>query len=156
MALNKGFSLDFNGFLDLAEEIDTKWSGSESFLIPVVTEALDETRKYVNSEIARAIEGSKYNFDEGQGYSRGDIKRSLEKVKQMPIEVNGTEVTAYAGIDTADQAEEILYLIYGAPHTPKDNKLYNAIKVKGKVKKEVARIQREIFTLALDGKLAHK
>ena len=152
MALNKGFGIDFNGFLDLAEEIDTKWSGSENFLIPVVVEALDATREYVNREIERAMANSKYNFDEGQGYSQGDIKRSLEKVKQMPVEVNGTEVTAYAGIDMADQAEEILYLIYGAPTTPKDNKLYNAIKVKGKVKKEVERIQREIFTLGLEGK----
>ena len=153
MAQNKGFSLDFNGFLDLAEEIDEKWSGNQNFLIPVVTQALDETRKYVNSEIERAIASSKFNFVEGQGYSRGDIKRSLEKVKNMPIEVDGTEVTAYAGIDMADQAEEILYLIYGAPTTPKDNKLYNAIKVKGKVKKEVEKIQRTIFELGLDGKV---
>ena len=151
MAVNKGFGIDFNGFLDLAEEIDTKWSGSESFLLPVVVDALDATREYVNGEIERAMESSKYNFD-GQGYSQGDIKRSLEKVKQMPIEVSGTEVTAYAGIDMADQAEEILYLIYGAPTTPKDNKLYNAVTVKGKVKKEVERIQKEIFMLGLEGK----
>lgn len=157
MALNKGFGIDFNGFLDLAEEIDRKWSGSESFLIPVVAEALEATRDYVNGEIERAIKNSKYNFDAGEGYSQGDIKRSLEKVKQMPVEINGTEVTAYAGIDMSDQAEEILYLVYGAPHTPKDSKLYNAIKVKGNVKKEVDKIQREIFVLGLEGKSqAHK
>ena len=153
MAQNKGFGIDFNGFLDLAEEIDEKWSGSQNFLIPVVEKALDETRKYVNGEIERALANSNYNFDEGQGYSQGDIKRSLEKVKKMPVEIDGTTVTAYAGIDMNEQAEEILFLIYGAPHTPKDNKLYNAIKVKGKVKKEVEKIQQTIFMLGLDGKL---
>ena len=148
MAANGGFSLDFKGFLDLAEEISEQYSNDR--LLYAAEQAIEETRKYVNGEIKAAMETSKYSFTEGIGYSRGAAAESLAEVSNMPTEVEGTVVTAYAGVDL-EKAPEVLMLAYGTPHLAKDTKLYNAIKVKGKVKKEVERIQRKVFDTVLGG-----
>lgn len=147
MAQNNGFSLDFKGFLDFAEEIDELGKGDA--LLEVVKEAIQETKDYVNSECEQALNNSKYSFDEGEKYSQGKARASLEKVKKMPVEVSGTEVTGYAGFDLAD-APEVLPLAYGTPHLAKDKALYNAIKVKGSVKKKVEKLQSDIFKKSLD------
>lgn len=147
MAQNKGFSLDFKGFLDLAEEIDELGRGDT--LLEVVKSTIRYTKDLVNEECEQALNNSKYSFDEGENYSQGKARASLEKVKKMPVEVNGTEVTGYAGFDMAE-AEEALILAYGTPHLAKDKALYNAIKVKGRVKKDVEKLQAEIFKNSLD------
>ena len=148
MAQNKGFSLDFNGFLDLAEEISEKY-GNE-MLLHAAEQALEETRKYVNGEIKKAMSSSKYSFEKGVDYSQGTAEESLAEISNIPTEVSGTVVTACAGVDL-EEAPEVLMLAYGTPHLAKDAKLYNAIKVKGKVKKEVDSIQREVFNTVLSG-----
>ena len=140
MARNN-FSLNFDGFMDLAREIDSLGDG---YLQKAVENAFTKSKEYVDEEIEDAMAQSKYNFDKGQGFSQGKIKASFEEVSKMPIEWNGTTITAPIGVKTSD-ALEILFLIYGSPNTPKDTKLHNAIKVKGKVKKEVERIQEEEF-----------
>lgn len=147
MAQNNGFSLDFKGFLDFAEEIDELGKGDA--LLEVVKEALHETKEFVNKECEQALNSSKYSFDKGENYSQGKARASLEEVKKMPVEVSGTEVTAYAGFNLED-APEVLPLAYGTPHLAKDNKLYNAIKVKGRVKKDVEQLQSKIFKNSLD------
>lgn len=140
MAKNN-FSLNFDGFLDLAREID---SLGEGYLKQAVENAFTKSKEYVNDEIEKAMANSRYNFDKGQGYSQGRMKASFEEVSKMPIEWNGSVITASIGVKTSDALESI-FLIYGSPNTPKDTKLYNAMKVKGKVKKEVERIQMEEF-----------
>ena len=147
MAQNKGFGIDFKGFLDLAEEIDKLGSGDE--LLQAATQTIELTKDYVNGEVEKALNSSQYSFTEGEKYSQGKARASLEAVKKMPVEVNGTEVIGYAGFDLAD-APEVLPLAYGTPHLAKDKKLYNAIKVKGAVKKEVERLQAEAFNNALE------
>ena len=146
MAQNNGFSLDFNGFLDLAEEIDELGKGDT--LLEVVKETIQETKDFVNRECEKALNSSKYSFDKGENYSQGKARASLEKVKQMPVEVDGTTVTGYAGFDL-EEAPEVLPLAYGTPHLAKDKALYNAIKVKGKVKKNVEKLQSDIFKNSL-------
>jgi hypothetical protein len=146
MAQNSGFGIDFKGFLDFAEEIDELGKGDA--LLEVVKEAIQETKDYVNSECEKALDSSKYSFTEGENYSQGKARASLEKVKQMPVEVNGTEVTGYAGFNLED-APEVLPLAYGTPHLAKDKALYNAIKVKGGVKKNVEKLQSNIFHSSL-------
>lgn len=135
------FSLNFDGFMDLAREID---SLGEGYLKQAVENAFIKSKEYVNDEIEKAMASSRYNFERGQGYSQGRIKASFEEVSKMPIEWDGTVITASIGVKTSDALESI-FLIYGSPNTPKDNKLYNAMKVKGKIKKEVERIQMEEF-----------
>lgn len=145
MAQNKGFSLDFNGFLDLAEDISNI---SNETLLEATAKALDESRKLVNIEVGKAMKASQYSFKKGEKYSQGHARESLIEVAEKPIEISGTEVTAYAGFNLED-APEVLPLAYGTPHLAKDTKLYNAIKVKGKVRKEIDKIQEGIFTEAL-------
>jgi hypothetical protein len=149
MAVNKGFGIDFNGFLDLAEEISEKY-GDER-LLDAAEQALDETRKYVNGEILKAMQNSSFNFEEGEGYSQGKAMDSFNEIANMPTETDGTEVTAYAGFDLEKAPEALILATYGAPHRGYDTKLQHAIKVKGKVKKEVERIQKSVFDTVLSG-----
>jgi hypothetical protein len=145
MAVNKGFSIDFNGFLDLAEDIS---SISNDTLLDATVKALDKSRDIVNIAVGSAMKDSQYSFKAGEGYSQGEARKSLIEVDAMPVEVSGTVVTAYAGVDL-EKAPEVLILASGTPHLAKDKKLYNAIKVKGKVKEEVNEVQKDIFTEAL-------
>ena len=149
MAQNKGFSLDFKGFLDLAEEISEKYS--DMWLSYAAEQALEETRKYVNGEIYEAMINSPFSFEEGVEYSQGKAMESFIEISNMPTEVHGTEVTAYAGFDLEKAPEALILATYGAPHRGYDTKLQNAIKVKGKVKKEVERIQKKVFDTVLSG-----
>lgn len=149
MAQNKGFGLDFNGFLDLAEDISKKYS--DEWLLYAAEQALEETRKYVNGEIYKAMQNSPFSFDEGIDYSQGKAMDSFNEVSNMPTEVEGTKVTAYAGFDLEKAPEALILAAYGAPHRGNDTKLHNAIKVKGKVKKEVEKIQKKVFDTVMDG-----
>ena len=145
MAHNKGFSVDFNGFLDLAESISEV---SNETLLDATTKALEATRDLVNIEIGKAMKASRYSFKKGEKYSQGHARKALIETQDKPVEISGTEVTAYAGFDLTI-APEVLPLAYGTPHLAKDTKLYNAIKVKGRLKKEVDQLQERIFTEAL-------
>ena len=145
MGLNKGFSLDFDGFLDLAEDISNI---SNDLLLNAAVKALDQSRQIANIEIGSAMKKSEYNFRRGEGYSQGNARASLVEVSQMPIEVSGTTVTAYAGVDL-EKAPEVAILAHGTPHLAKDTMLYNAIRVKGKTGKKIAKVQEAIFNEAL-------
>lgn len=143
----KGFSLDFNGFLDLAEDISNI---SDDLLLDATVKALDESRKIVNIEVGKAMKNSKFSFKKGEKYSQGDARASLIEVSKMPIEVNGTEVVAYAGIDLEKAPEALILAVAGSPHESADKKLYNAIKVKGSVRKQIDRVQKNIFNNVLE------
>ena len=140
------FSLNFDGFLDLAADIDNL---GEGYLKKAVDNAFTASKDYVNNAVAEAMEKSRYNFNRGQGYSKGKAKASLAKVKNMPVEWQGTTATAYIGVRLRD-ALEVNFLIYGTPHIASDPNLRNAIKVKGKYKKEVSNIQLEEFNKVIE------
>ena len=142
----KGFSLDFKGFLDLAEDISNI---SDDLLLDATVKALDASREIANIEIGKAMKDSQYSFKKGEKYSQGDARASLIAVSEMPVEVNGTEVTAYAGVDL-EKAPEVAILMHGTPHLAKDKKLFNAIKVKGKARKQIDEVQKNIFNKALE------
>lgn len=142
----KGFSLDFKGFLDIAEDISNL---GDDVLLDATVKALDESRKLTNIEIGAAMKASKYSFKKGEKYSQGDARASLIEVSNMPVEVNGTEVIAYAGVDLS-KAPEVAILMHGTPHLAKDKKLYNAVKVKGSFRKKIDQLQKDIFNNALE------
>lgn len=146
MARKNKLELNFQGFLDLAEEISQM---SEGLLLKAVEESAKKSKDYVNQEIAKAIETSKYDFD-GTGHSEGETKRTLQEVSQMPVEVTGTVVTAYAGIDLEKAPQGLILAIEGAPHKGKDTKLSQAVRVKGAIRKEVSKIQQETFYKILE------
>ena len=141
----KGFSLNFDGILDLTRDIESLGDG---FLQKAVDNAFAKSKEYVNNEVSRAMDDSRYNFD-GTGYSQGNAKASLKAVEKLPVEWTGTVAKAYIGVKTRE-ALEVLFLGYGTPHIAADTKLINAIKVKGKVKKEVERIQSEEFDKVIE------
>lgn len=142
----KGFSLDFGGFLDYAEELD-KLGGSDALLNATI-KALDESKKYVNNAVKEAMDSSEYNFD-GTGYSKEEARKSLDEISRIPVMVEGTVVKAYTGVDLAVTPEVIILAVEGAPNRAKDTKLSNAVKVKGKIRKEVDKIQEQIFNEAI-------
>ncbi len=146
MAQNKGFGLDFNGFLDLAEDISNI---SNELLLDTAAKALEASRDIVNIEVGKAMKNSKFSFKKGEKYSRGDARESLKEVDKMPVEKEGTVVTAYAGVDLEKAPEVLILSLHGSPHEAKDTKLYQAIAVKGKVRKQVDNIQSQIFNEAL-------
>lgn len=145
MARKSRWDLNFEGFLDLSRELSEKY-GNEA-LLKATSKALDESRNFVNTEVEKAMNSSKYHFD-GTGYSKGKAKKSLDEIKTMPVEINGTIVKVKAGVDLS-KAPEVIILGSGTPHLKKDAKLNNAIRVKGKIRKEVDRIQKEVFVRAL-------
>ena len=144
--MSKGFSLDFNGFLELAEDISNI---GNDVLLEATVKALDESRKLTNIEIGAAMKASKFNFKKGEGYSQGKARESLIEVSQKPTEVNGTEVIAYAGVDLKDAPETLILAVKGTPHEAGDKKLLNAIKVKGNLRKKIDQLQKDIFTNVL-------
>ena len=146
MPVNKGFGLDFNGFLELAEDISNI---GNDLLLDTATKALDASRELVNIEIGKAMKNSKFSFKKGEGYSQGDARKSLVEVDKMPVEVSATTVTAYAGVDLSKAPEVLILAVHGSPHEAKDAKLHQAIAVKGKVRNKVNEIQEAIFSNAL-------
>ena len=150
MGKNK-FSLDFDDFLKLADQVDRLGDG---YLKQATENSLRKSTDYVNQEVENAMNKSKYSFNAGQGGSKGGARASLEKVSQMPIEWEGTKAFAYIGVDLSE-ATEVIYLMNGTtlngnPHIKADTKLNNAIKVKGKVKKKASEIQKEEFTKVIE------
>ena len=145
----KGFSLDFDGFLDFAREVDELGGGA---LREAVDRAFTRSKDYLNEQIEKAMNASPYHFD-GTGYSKGKAKKSLAEVRQKPVEWDGTTASAYIGVDV-QIAPELLFIIHGTPHMAKDKNLYNAVKVKGKYKKEVERIQQEEFHKVIEEALS--
>ena len=91
---------------------------------------------------------SNWSFEKGIAYSQGKAVESLTSVSELPVRVVGTTVTAFAGFDLSI-SPEVLLIAYGTPHKTKDKNIYNAIKVKGRVKSNVDRIQKETFEKAL-------
>ena len=146
MALNKGFGLDFDGFLDLAEDISNI---SNDLLLETATKALQVSSEMVSIEIGKAMKNSQFSFKKGEKYSQGNARASLVEVSAMQPEISGTTVTAYAGVDLSKAPEVLILAAYGTPNHAKDAKLYQAIAVKGKLKKRIDDMQEAIFTHAL-------
>lgn len=146
MAKKNKMELDFDGFIDLAEKVDEM---GEGLLLKAVQNAAEKSKDHVNSEIEAALKSSKFEFD-GQGLSTGETMRSLKEVSKMQVETNGTVVTAYAGVDLKTAPQALILAIDGSPRKGKDSKLSQAVRVKGKVRKEVERIQRDEFGKAME------
>lgn len=143
MAKNK-FDLDFDDFEQLAYDVASL--GDEP-LKRATEEAMRRGKDEANKRIKQAMESSTYAFT-GDKYSRKRAIESLNKVAKMPVEWEGTTCIAYVGVDLKE-APEALILALGTPTLYKDNKLNNAIKVKGKNRKAVDSEQISAFNKVL-------
>ena len=141
----QGIGIDFVGVFDLKEMF--KGLGDDVYK-QAVKNALGASKDYVNEEILKAMNASKYHFD-GSKYSDLKTKDSLTEVEKMDVDIRGDQAVAYAGVSFYD-APELWFIAHGAPHTPKDNDIYNAVRVKGKVLKRVQEIQRDEFNKVIE------
>lgn len=155
------FGLNFDGFLEYAEQIDKL---GEGMLKKATENALSKSKDYANNSILEAMEKSPYEFShnrqsnkgvggvsDGEGKNRrstGKAIKSVKNIMEKPVEWDGNTAAAYIGADLKE-APELLILALGTPHIQADRNLNNAIKVKGKYRKQVSKIQQEEFIKVL-------
>lgn len=145
MAKSK-FSLDFDGFLDLAARISE--AGGEAALKKATENALEKSAEIANAEVAQAMNKSRYSFTAGVKGSKGRARQSAAEVAAAPVTWEGTQASAKIGVSLA-AAPEVAILMHGAPHIKPDTQLKNAIKVKGKVRKKVDEAQAAAFNAVI-------
>lgn len=146
MAKNN-FSLNFDGFLDLAERISE--AGGEAALKRATENALSKSKDIANAEVLAAMEKSRYSFTAGEKGSKGRAESSAKKTAAEPVKWDGTTATAFIGVDLSE-APEVAILMHGSPHIAPDNALKNAVKVKGKVRKKVDEVQAAEFNKVMN------
>lgn len=140
------FSLDFDGFLDLAARISE--AGGEEALKKATENALKKSAEIANAEVEAAMNKSRYSFMAGVKGSKGRARQSAAKVAAAPVKWEGTTASAQIGVDLAE-APEVAILMYGTPHIKGDTQLKNAIKVKGKTRKKVDEAQAAEFNAVM-------
>lgn len=140
--------INFDGFLEYARRIDELGEGA---LRKATENALTASKDYVNKEVEAAMASSRFAFTGGERSSKtnrpatGRALASVEEVAKRPVQWDGNVATAYIAGDL-DKAPEIVILTSrGNPYIKPDNRLKNAVKVKGPVAKEVSKIQQEQF-----------
>ena len=142
----RNFSLDFDGFLDLAARISE--AGGEAALKKATENALAKSAEIANAEVAAAMNKSRYSFTAGVKGSKGRARQSAAEVAAAPVSWEGTQASAKIGVDLAD-APEVAILMHGTPHFKPDTQLRNAVKVKGKVRKKVDEAQAAEFNAVI-------
>ena len=145
MAKSK-FSLDFSGFLDLAERISA--AGGEEALKKATENALEKSAEIANAEVAQAMNKSRYSFTAGVKGSKGRARQSAAEVAAAPVTWEGTQASAKIGVSLA-AAPEVAILMHGTPHIKPDTQLRNAIQVKGKARKKVEEAQAAEFNAVM-------
>ena len=138
--MNNKFSLDFDGFLELAEKIDGLQDGA---LKRATENALVATDDYVTKEIDKAVASSRYNFNR-----TGKTKRSIDRERK--VDWQGTKASAAAGFHISQGGLPSVFLMYGTPHIKPDAKLRAAAKGTGKHKKAIQEIQAAEFNKVVE------
>lgn len=146
MAKKGKFSIDFDGFLDLAARISK--AGGEAALKRATENALNKSKEIANAEVVAAMNKSPYSFNAGEKGSKGRARKSAEKTAAVPVEWEGTTAKAVIGVNLSE-APEVAILMHGTPHIKADAQLKNAIKVKGKVRKKVSEAQAAEFNAVM-------
>lgn len=139
---NKNFSLNFDSFLDYARQLDEL---DEKYLRKATENALTKSQEYLNEKTEQAMQQSKFDFDR-----TGNAKKSLSEVAQKPLQWDGYTAKVFVGVDISNAPEGLILAITGTPHNKPDKNLYNAMKGKGKYRKEVDKIQMTEFQKVID------
>ena len=135
-------SITFNGFVDLAADIDR--AGGD--LHKAVDNALEETQEVVKSNLLPAA--AIYDRKGRKGYATGKMYRSIIKDTKIDWIGNVAEVTV--GFSTNDGSTiagfmHSIFVMYGTPRMAKDPNIYNAIKG-SRTKKDIEKVQQEVMT----------
>lgn len=132
MKKNK-LTIDFKNFEEYAERLD-KLGGN---LKSVVEKALTESKELVNAQLHEQMKKHKRTS-----------KTEASIMDEARIEWSGPTASLDIGFDIAHGGLASIFLMYGTPKMPKDQKLYNAVygrTTKNKIKK----LQEEIFSEAI-------
>ncbi len=131
-------SITFNGFEQLAEDIDAV--GGD--LKKAVDEALTESQKLIQSNLQTAA--AEYSRKGGgKGYTTGKMYQSI--IKDPQIVWKGLIAEVGAGFRLfARGGWHSIFIMYGTPRMAKNTKVYNAIKGT-KTRNEIAEKQEEVM-----------
>lgn len=142
----KKLELHFSGFKELAERLDEL--GKD--LKPITEKALIESHMAVIPEIEKAIQ--KPNLPSGGKYSTGATQKSI--IKTPVVNWEGSIGSIDIGFDISKTMTSI-FLMYGTPRHKPVSGLYEAI-YGNKTKKEISKIQKEIFEKAIKNAMEGK
>ena len=136
MSKNK-IGLNFKGFEEYAERLD-KLGGD---LRKATEKALQETYDYITPKLEKDIKKHRLT---------GATERSLNK--NAKVSWSGSTAEIKVGFKIHDGGLPSIFLMYGTPRMHKDQNLYNDA-FGSKTKKEVARLQQEVFAEAIKKKM---
>lgn len=149
-------SITFDGFEKMASELN-ELTGD---IKPAVTEALEETQKYIQQELETAVApysgGNSHKGKVGQKYSfaEGDMAKAI--IDEPEIEWSGNVAKVKVGFSSYGGATwegfmHSIFVMYGVPAHgkfnrgyAKDAKVYNAIRGV-RTKKQIEKIQKEVL-----------
>lgn len=127
--------IEFSGFEELAENLD-KLGGD---LKKTTEKALRESHKHITPKVQAAFEKHDVKYTHA---TMGSLKTNEE------VEWSGTTASIGVGFKISEGGLPSIFLMYGTPTIKPDKKLFNAIMSK-KAKKEVAKIQEDVFREAI-------
>lgn len=135
MGKNK-LSLDFPGLEEYAEKLD-RLAGSGA-LKKAVTEALEKSKDLVNEQLHEQMK---------RHHRTGNTEKSI--MDNAKVEWSGNEASVQVGFDIAHGGLPSIFLMYGTPKQPKDQKVYNAI-YGAATKRKIKQLQEEAFMKAIN------
>lgn len=130
-------SIIFDGFKDLAAEIDR--SGGD--LQGAVNEALIETQKQIQSNVSSAA--APYAAKGRKGYATGKMYAAI--VNDGAVSWHGSIAEVNVGFGLRNGGWHSIFVMYGTPRMAKDTAVYNAIKGAA-TKKQIAKLQEEVMS----------
>lgn len=138
MAKN-GYSIEFEELKQLTKQLE-KLAGLDG-VDRAVENSLEATGEYVTTEIKKAMDSSRFNFNR-----TGKTKKSL--LENTKVEWDGTKAQINTGFKLrgADGVNlTSVYLMYGTPRIRPDTNLKNAAKGEGIHRANINNIQQEEF-----------
>lgn len=133
MAKNK-ISLDFPGLEEYAEKLD-RLGGD--YLKKAVEKSLEKTKDLINEQLHEQMK---------KHHRTGNTERSI--MDQARVEWSGTMLSIDVGFDISHGGLPSIFLMYGTPKMPKDQRLYNAV-YGAATKRKVKQLQEDIFNEAI-------
>lgn len=129
MAKKVKLTIDFKQFVNVAEQVARLGGNVDT----VVEDCLKKSRDLVTDNLKQEMR---------KHHLTGDTEKSIRD--NEPVKWERDRASIKVGFDIANGGLPSIFLMYGTPRMKKDKKLYNAV-YGAKIKKEVKKLQQEIF-----------